>query len=201
MCLLLLLIVILCAAVTRMGRDGALYARCFHAFADTARFSVSAEAYDGIGQSLGAFFAGEDVEFPYFNQRETTHLSDIRGLFFLFDRSWLLLIPAAALILALAGKPDPRGFWLGCGLSLLLLALLAGYIALDFENAFVLMHRLLFDNDLWLLNPQTDLLICLMPEAMFVFLAGRLALYVIPAWLLLIALGAALCLMLRMKRR
>ena len=72
--------------------------------------------------------------------------------------------------------------------GLLLLAALAAYIALDFESAFILMHRLLFTNDLWLLDPRTDLLICLMPEPMFTFLAGRLALTVIPAWLLIPAL-------------
>lgn len=188
LCLLLLLTVLLCAAVPRMGRDGDLYARCFHAFAETRRLGVAPEAYDGIARDLGAYFSGGDVDFPYFNDREITHLSDIKQLFSLFDRGLWLLIPATLLALLLARHPDPRGFLLGCGLSLLLLAALAAYIALDFESAFILMHRLLFTNDLWLLDPRTDLLICLMPEPMFTFLAGRLALTVIPAWLLIPAL-------------
>ena len=129
--------------------------------------------------------------FPFFNQRERTHLEDIRTLFGLFDRAWLLLIPAAALAFPLARRPDIRGFFSGLGLTALLLAALAAFIALDFGNAFVLMHHLLFTNDLWLLNPETDLLICLMPETMFAFLAGRLALTVLPLWLLFPTAAAA----------
>ena len=186
LCLLLLLIVIACAAVTHMGRDGKLYAACFHAFArDTERFGVTESDYDGIGRDLGAYFSGEDVGFPYFNQREMTHLSDIRGLFRMFDRAWLLLLLIVPLAFFLARRPDPKGFWMGLGLTAVLLAALAMYIALDFESAFILMHRLLFTNDLWLLNPYTDLLICLMPEEMFIYLAKRLAWIVIPAWLLI----------------
>ncbi|MBQ9196629.1 MAG: DUF1461 domain-containing protein [Clostridia bacterium] len=183
-CLLLLLAAIVCFAAARMGRDGALYARCFHAFANTGRFGVPEEAYDGIGQTLGDYFSGMDVDFPYFNQRERTHLSDIRGLFSLMDRGWLLLIPAVLLACALARRPDAGGFMRGLGLTALALGLLAAYIAFDFEDAFILMHRLLFKNDLWLLNPNTDLLICLMPEDMFMYLARLLALWVIPLWLL-----------------
>ena len=97
----------------------------------------------------------------------------------------LLLLPALLLGWALLRRPDFKGFLLGYGFSLMLLGMAAAYIALDFERAFILMHRLLFANDLWLLNPSTDLLICLMPEEMFTFLAGRLALIVIPAWALI----------------
>ena len=192
MCLLLLLIAVLCAVVTAMGRDGDLYARCFHLFADTGRFGVDETAYDGIGHALGAYFSGADVDFPCFNQREMIHLSDIRGLFGRFDRAWWLLLPAALLAFALVKKPDAKGFLLGLALTALLLAALAAYIALDFENAFILMHRLLFTNDLWLLNPNTDLLICLMPETMFMYLARLLALWVIPLWLLAPTLAAGI---------
>ena len=184
LCLVLWLVLVTCAAVTRMGRDGQLYARCFHAFADTARLGVPESAYDEIAMSLQEYFSGGDVAFPVFNAREMTHLSDIRDLFRLFDRAWLLLLPLAPLVCWLIKRPDVRGFWLGLGLSALLLGALAAYIALDFESAFILMHRLLFTNDLWLLNPNTDVLICLMPEPMFTFLAGRLALIVLPLWLL-----------------
>jgi len=186
LCLLLLLIVILCAAVTRLGRDGELYARCFHAFAkDTSRFGVGTEQYDAIGQDLGDYFSGAEAAFPYFNARETAHLADIQALFRLFDRAWALLLPAAVLIFLLAKKPDPKGFLWGLGCAVLLPAGLGVWIALDFQRAFLLMHRLLFTNRLWLLNPNTDLLICLMPEPMFTCLAGRLALTVLPAWLLI----------------
>ena len=190
LCLLLLLIVILCAAVTHMGRDGSLYAECFHSFArDTERFGVTADNYDGIAQDLGDYFSGKDAAFPYFNEREITHLSDIRSLFRLFDYAWLLVIPILALAYALSRHVDANGFVGGWGLAALLLCGLAVYIIYDFENAFILMHRLLFTNELWLLDPYTDLLICLMPEGMFSYLAIRLGWAVLPAWLLVPSLA------------
>lgn len=191
LCLLLWLVVAVSLMVTHMGRDGHLYARCFHAFADTARLGVPESAYEEIAMSLQEYFSGEDVAFPIFNAREMTHLSDIRGLFRLLDHAWLLLFPLAALALWLIKRPDARGFWLGMGFTVLLLGALAAFIALDFEGAFILMHRLLFTNDLWLLNPNTDVLICLMPEPMFTFLAGRLAVDVLPLWLLPVTAAAA----------
>ena len=42
----------------------------------------------------------------------------------------------------------------------------------DFNSLFVLFHRIAFTNDLWLLNPQTDLLIRLMPIEFFISYAA-----------------------------
>jgi uncharacterized membrane protein len=38
---------------------------------------------------------------------------------------------------------------------------------LDFDGSFTVLHRLAFRNELWLLNPQQDLLIQLMPQPFF----------------------------------
>ncbi len=39
---------------------------------------------------------------------------------------------------------------------------------IDFQGAFVKFHEIFFKNDLWQLDPKTDLLIRLMPEEFFV---------------------------------
>lgn len=41
------------------------------------------------------------------------------------------------------------------------------YILSDFNRAFIGFHHLLFDNDLWLLNPESDWIIRLLPEGFF----------------------------------
>ena len=43
---------------------------------------------------------------------------------------------------------------------------------IDFDSLFVLFHKLAFTNDLWLLDPRTDLLIRLMPIEFFVSYAA-----------------------------
>lgn len=55
-----------------------------------------------------------------------------------------------------------------------MLCLVLCWALLDFNSLFVLMHRLLFTNDLWLMDPQTDLIISLMPQAFFTAMAGKL---------------------------
>ena len=43
----------------------------------------------------------------------------------------------------------------------------------DFDGLFITFHQVAFSNDLWLLNPRTDLLIRLMPQKLFVYLGAR----------------------------
>ena len=43
---------------------------------------------------------------------------------------------------------------------------------IDFNSLFVLFHQVAFRNDLWLLDPQTDLLIRLMPIEFFISYAA-----------------------------
>ena len=192
-CLLLILIIITCAAVTHMGRDGALYARCFHAYASTEHLGVTADQYDEIAQALAAYLSGGSAGMPYFNVKEQTHLNDIRLLFALFDKAWLLLIPTTILVFLLLKVPDMKGLALGSVLAVLLLLALGACFATNFEGAFIALYRVLFTNDLWLLDPRTELLICLMPEKMFSVLAVRLALVVLPAWLLSVTALAGIC--------
>lgn len=186
LCLLLALTAILSAGVVKLGRDHFLYARCFQAFADTEALGVEKSQYEGLAQSLADYLSGREADLSLFSEKEITHLTDIRQIFAGLDWVCAVTAPAAlALGYFLWRRPDPRGFLIGLAAAVLLAAAVTVLILLDFDRAFVLMHRLLFTNDFWLLDPSTDLLICLMPEAMFTFLAVRLAWLTLPAWLLL----------------
>ncbi len=53
--------------------------------------------------------------------------------------------------------------WLAAGIGgIVLLA-----VIIDWENAFTLMHKIFFDNDDWLFNPQTDPIITMLPDTFF----------------------------------
>jgi len=64
---------------------------------------------------------------------------------------------------------------------LILLGLLVGLIAWDFDRAFVIFHLIFFDNDYWILDPSVDLLINMVPQVFFVeisiFIGGLLLLF------------------------
>ena len=62
----------------------------------------------------------------------------------------------------------------GAALFLGLAGLLALICALDFNRAFIAFHHLFFTNDLWLLDPRTDLLIRICPQSMFMGMAVRI---------------------------
>ena len=116
---------------------------------------------------------------PAFNARELVHMEDCYDLFALMRRMRAAAFILAGLMLALGlSRARSRGILAGglVGLALLLVpvGLLGVWAAIDFEGAFVFFHKMLFTNDLWLLNPQTDLLIRICPESMFAGLGLRI---------------------------
>lgn len=110
-----------------------------------------------------------------FGEREAMHMQDVRRLMRLADTLAKALIPLAAglaVVCAWVGAGRQKDALLGAGAALLLAAAIAGALLLalgsaGFERAFAGMHRVLFANDLWLLNPQTDVLIRMMPLPLF----------------------------------
>lgn len=114
---------------------------------------------------------GETREF--FNDREIAHMEDVRDLFLgaIFLRRVCLVVAVACL------------------------AVLAAIISTDFSKYFVVFHHIFFKNDLWILNPETDMLINIVPEGFFLDTAARIAgLY---GALVLVLFGVSLFLSLR----
>ena len=110
----------------------------------------------------------DGTEYAAFNAKEQHHMADVQDLFRLCrGGGWV----CAALVIALALLLRKDFPWRT--VSRTLIAILATVTVLiilacvDFNSLFVLFHRIAFTNDLWLLNPQTDLLIRLMPIEFF----------------------------------
>ncbi len=124
--------------------------------------------------------AGQSREF--FNEREIAHMEDVRGLFLGGLR--LRRLGLIGILLCLAGmivlKADlrrilPRSVCAGTGLFFAVICGLAAIISTNFSKYFIVFHRIFFNNDLWILNPQTDLLINIVPEPFFMDTAARIA--------------------------
>lgn len=128
-----------------------------------------------------AFEQGLDV----LNAREQQHLRDVRDIV-LHARSLSGALTALAAALAVAAawtdagmkkraRPALLGALCAAGvLALLALVLAAALFAGGFAPLFVGMHKLLFDNDFWLLDPERDILIRMMPQPLFEAALGRL---------------------------
>lgn len=117
----------------------------------------------------------------FFNEREIAHMEDVRGLFIgaLYLRAAclaaaVLCLAAMAVLKAGIGRILPRAVCAGMGLFFFLTAALAGIISTDFTKYFIIFHKIFFRNDLWILDPATDLLINIVPEPFFVDTAARI---------------------------
>ena len=58
-------------------------------------------------------------------------------------------------------------------ISIVLTAIFA-FAAINFETFFIRFHEVLFTNDLWLLDPSEDYIICLLPEKIFMIYGFRI---------------------------
>lgn len=119
----------------------------------------------------------------FFNEREIAHMEDVRGLFLaaIALRRGCLAVIAACVALLLALKADvknvlPKMLCVGTGLFFAVLVVLAGIISTNFTKYFIIFHEIFFNNDLWMLDPRTDLLINIVPEPFFVDTAARIGL-------------------------
>lgn len=110
------------------------------------------------------------------NERERAHLRDCRRLLSPTGRVALYLtLLGAGAALVFVGKRRVGAAWIAAAVIFVPLAALALWAALDFDSAFTCFHKILFSNDLWLLDPQTDLLIRICPASMFASMGLRIA--------------------------
>ena len=142
----------------------------------------------------------------FFNAREKAHMADVRNLFLgglALRRLCLFLAAASVALLALLKIPLkhllPRMLCAGTVLFLGVTALLAGIISTDFTKYFIIFHKIFFTNDLWQLDPRTDLLINIVPEPFFMDTAARIGItfFLMTGTLFLLCLA---CILLERRR-
>lgn len=124
---------------------------------------------------------GEEREF--FNDREKAHMVDVKNLFIggMWLRRGAILILAISFLVLIKTKADwkqllPKSFLITIG-SFVGITLAAGVLFMtDFHRYFMIFHEIFFTNDLWLLDPDTDLLIRMLPEGFFLDMVKRIGL-------------------------
>ncbi|MBR5288510.1 MAG: DUF1461 domain-containing protein [Clostridia bacterium] len=134
------------------------------------------EHYAFAGEMV-AFMRGEtDAQPDILNEKEQQHMLDVRSLVRLaqtLSKGFMTVAAGLAVVIAwTSALGKRRGMPWGVLVGALLVAGSAvGVYALlnakGFGALFVGFHELLFTNDLWLMNPETDILIRLMPQLLF----------------------------------
>lgn len=113
---------------------------------------------------------GEEREF--FNAKEKRHMVDVQGLFLgamelRKGAIVIIVLLVAALLAKKQGAVLLRMLQWGVGLFIGSMAGLALLVSTNFTKYFTYFHLIFFDNDDWILNPKTDLLINIVPEGFF----------------------------------
>ena len=110
----------------------------------------------------------------FFNEREKLHMKDVKDIVqsaLNIRRVCMVLIAVslgAVIIFRLNKFVFIKFFALSFGLIGILFYILAGVSVLNFNKAFIIFHEVLFNNDLWLLDPRESLMINMLPESFFV---------------------------------
>lgn len=111
----------------------------------------------------------------FYNSREIHHMKDVKllvhGTYRLQEVAGLLIAIFTIYGFIAGGRSFFSKFSIYClsaGITTIAVVSLAGVISLmGFEQVFLIFHKISFTNDLWQLNPYTDMLLMMFPQGFF----------------------------------
>lgn len=188
---------LLTSTIRFVANEGRVYRYAIDEFGATQRTGIARAELLRASAELRQFFNSDQEtvnikvqqngrEISLFNAKEIAHLEDVKSRFDLMNRAqelsvfyvlgfitalvlWAREFSARALALRTAAS---------CLVALGLVAAAGALGAMGFSSAWEGFHELIFSNDFWLLDPRTDRLIQIFPEAFWqdiVFFIGLMA--------------------------
>ena len=185
------LIVYLISAVADKATNTQVMEAKLGRFADTQVTELEKGQYPSLAQAITGFLKGSidspqlvvtrgNVRAPAFSEDEIRHLADIRGLLQtarMLRYAAIVLVGVALLAYFVLRKSKPallkavqpeRTLVMGLLIFLGLILALVTWGLIDFTGLFTGAHYVIFRNELWMLDPQKDLLLQLMPLELFI---------------------------------
>ena len=151
------------------------------------RTGISVEQLNQVANQIKRYF-NDDTEFltvsaiqngsqvdSLYNERETLHMRDVKTLMLLVRNTAIVtgavcLMLLASIVLALRSKRLSvinSALLLSTIIAITFIGTLTVIMSINFNWIFTQFHILSFANDLWLLNPRTDVLIQMFPTRFF----------------------------------
>ncbi len=131
-----------------------------------------------------------------FEEREILHMKDVKNLFDMGYRireiSLFFCIISMTYIVLFQRKKLGKALVIAAVWPLTLMITLASLMYIDFYRYFTYFHEIFFSNDLWLLNPKTDILIQMLPLEFFNSIAYKIVTFFIGELVLIFIVGMAL---------
>ena len=161
---------------------------------------VTAGLIDYMGDSRDDLvILSDDGINELFNVKEKTHMVDVKALFVLGKdintAIFIILVLIMIFYLAYDRNGMKKHFMKYCAVTLsiilgvwIIIALLA---IIDFSSFWTTFHKIFFTNDLWILNPRTDLLIRMMPQRFFIRIVIHILMRFLAAYIAVIGICMA----------
>lgn len=123
--------------------------------------------------------AGNEALRPHFNEREILHMEDVQVLFNYGSiiKTISIIMSLGILIFFLIKKQIKflgEYIFKGMFANWIIISILLLMILFNFNKYFTYFHLMFFTNDLWLLDPRTDLMIQMLPESFFINMAKKI---------------------------
>lgn len=139
------------------------------------------EQLEDITDNLILYLKGgkNDLLRPHFNEKEILHMEDVQDLFDLARtiKYFGIAIVIFCFLYFIKNKKIKllaKTFLYGLFVNHILLFLIGVLAYQDFNKYFTYFHHIFFTNDLWILNPKTDLMIQMLPENFFFGMATNI---------------------------
>lgn len=171
---------------------------------DLSRVSEKLISYlkdEDMNLNIKAVIKGEYRE--VFGQREKQHMVDVKVLFIKGKRlrniSLGITLLAFVIILLVSNnrKRDIYRALLWSGIiPVLLMTILYILLKIDFYRYFTYFHHIFFTNDLWLLNPETEVLIQMLPLEFFIDISIRII-----GWFIGISIAISVLSLVNLKKK
>ena len=159
--------------------------------------SLNKSDVDKEAENLINYFKTGKLETSFFNEKELTHLKDVYKLnstvcYLFYGLLTLISICLLFLLYTKRCKELYNDLFHSGLISLGLIISLLILVIINFSFSFTLFHEMLFTNNLWQLNPETDKLIVMFPEGFFIDTFIRIVIYSLIFSLSLILIGKLL---------
>ena len=146
------------------------------------------ENYDAL-IDYNSMFTEEELVFPTLAMSDTgkIHFEEVKEIFVMFQEMLLVTAAAGVGLVFERHKGGRKRYLKYAGIiTILIPALLGLAMAVNWDKAFVIFHKVAFDNDYWIFDASTDPVITILPDTFFLHCAAMI--------LGLVVAGSILCL-------
>lgn len=171
-----IILFVLLYSIDFMAKDISYYNNFHNEYKIDKESGLSKEWIGNASNSLVEFIKNGDKEVlkHHFNKKEISHMEDVYKLFKL-DRvvyTSLFIITLVVFLYKLLKNDFIFFKYIRKYILITYITVISflGICSLFFSESFIYFHKLFFNNDLWLLDYETDLMIRILPEEFFFIL-------------------------------